>query len=234
MVERVLGRRRGAGADRREPPAARGQRAGAGRCGRGDRARARARVLPAALRGVRRRARAARAPRQRAVAAVHRARRRRATTRSATRRSTRASPARSPRRRRACISTRRCWRRCAAAASTLAYVTLHVGAGTFQPVRVQDLAQHEMHGEWYDVPQATVDAISRARGRGGRVLAVGTTTLRALESAAAGGDAEGRARRDPALHPARLPLPRGRAPAHQLPPAEVHAAHAGVGVRRHG
>jgi S-adenosylmethionine:tRNA ribosyltransferase-isomerase len=69
----------------------------------------------------------------------------------------------------------------------LAYVTLHVGAGTFQPVRVQDVAQHEMHGEWYDVPQATVNAISAAHARGGRVLAVGTTTLRALESAAGGG-----------------------------------------------
>ncbi|OGA22944.1 MAG: tRNA preQ1(34) S-adenosylmethionine ribosyltransferase-isomerase QueA, partial [Betaproteobacteria bacterium RIFCSPLOWO2_02_FULL_67_26] len=73
---------------------------------------------------------------------------------------------------------------------TLAYVTLHVGAGTFQPVRVQDLAQHEMHGEWYEVPQATVDAINRARQEGGRVLAVGTTTLRALETAAAGGKLE--------------------------------------------
>ena len=71
---------------------------------------------------------------------------------------------------------------------SLAYVTLHVGAGTFQPVRVQDLAQHEMHGEWYDVPQATVDAVEGARKKGGRVLAVGTTTLRALESAAAGGE----------------------------------------------
>ncbi len=70
----------------------------------------------------------------------------------------------------------------------LAYVTLHVGAGTFQPVRVQDLARHEMHAEWYRVPQETVDAILQARKRGGRVLAVGTTTLRALESAAAGGE----------------------------------------------
>ncbi|HET9403184.1 MAG TPA: tRNA preQ1(34) S-adenosylmethionine ribosyltransferase-isomerase QueA [Burkholderiales bacterium] len=69
----------------------------------------------------------------------------------------------------------------------LANITLHVGAGTFQPVRVQDLAQHEMHGEWYDVPQATADAVNRAHSKGGRVLAVGTTTLRALESAAAGG-----------------------------------------------
>lgn len=69
----------------------------------------------------------------------------------------------------------------------LAQVTLHVGAGTFQPVRVSDLREHQMHSEWYDVPQATVDAINTARARGSRVMAVGTTSLRALESAAAGG-----------------------------------------------
>ena len=69
----------------------------------------------------------------------------------------------------------------------IAYVTLHVGAGTFQPVRVQELVAHEMHSEWYDVPQATVAAIDAARRAGGRVLAVGTTTLRALETAAAAG-----------------------------------------------
>jgi S-adenosylmethionine:tRNA ribosyltransferase-isomerase len=67
------------------------------------------------------------------------------------------------------------------------HVTLHVGAGTFQPVRVQTLAEHKMHSEWFDVPQSTVDAISACRARGGRVVAVGTTTLRALESAALGG-----------------------------------------------
>jgi S-adenosylmethionine:tRNA ribosyltransferase-isomerase len=69
----------------------------------------------------------------------------------------------------------------------IAHVTLHVGAGTFQPVRVQDLAQHTMHSEWYDVPEATVRAVEAARGAGGRVLAVGTTTVRALEAAAASG-----------------------------------------------
>jgi S-adenosylmethionine:tRNA ribosyltransferase-isomerase len=69
-----------------------------------------------------------------------------------------------------------------------AHLTLHVGAGTFQPVRVQDLAAHEMHSEWYHVPQATVDAVGQARRRGGRVIAVGTTSLRALETAAAGGE----------------------------------------------
>ena len=69
----------------------------------------------------------------------------------------------------------------------IAYVTLHVGAGTFQPVRTSDLAAHQMHSEWYSVPQQTVEAIGRAWERGGRVLAVGTTTLRALETAAASG-----------------------------------------------
>lgn len=68
-----------------------------------------------------------------------------------------------------------------------AQVTLHVGAGTFQPVRSENLAEHQMHSEWFEVPAATVDAIAAARARGGRVVAVGTTTLRALESAAAAG-----------------------------------------------
>jgi S-adenosylmethionine:tRNA ribosyltransferase-isomerase len=70
----------------------------------------------------------------------------------------------------------------------IACVTLHVGAGTFQPVRVDDLSQHVMHAEWYGVPQGTVDAIARARTQKKRVVAVGTTTLRALESAAAQGE----------------------------------------------
>jgi S-adenosylmethionine:tRNA ribosyltransferase-isomerase len=65
-----------------------------------------------------------------------------------------------------------------------AYLTLHVGAGTFQPVETDDLSQHKMHAEWYDVPVATVAAIEAAHARGGRVVAVGTTTLRALEAAA--------------------------------------------------
>jgi len=68
-----------------------------------------------------------------------------------------------------------------------ARVTLHVGAGTFQPVRSATLADHKMHSEWYDVPQPTVDAIARTRAAGGRIVAAGTTTLRALESAALSG-----------------------------------------------
>ena len=67
----------------------------------------------------------------------------------------------------------------------LAYVTLHVGAGTFQPVRAENIQEHVMHSEHYTISQSTVDAILQARKRGGRVIAVGTTSLRALESAAA-------------------------------------------------
>ncbi len=66
-------------------------------------------------------------------------------------------------------------------------VTLHIGAGTFQPVRVHHIAEHRMHSEWFEVCAQTVDAIEATRRRGGRVLAVGTTALRALESAALGG-----------------------------------------------
>ncbi|TCO78568.1 tRNA preQ1(34) S-adenosylmethionine ribosyltransferase-isomerase QueA [Chromatocurvus halotolerans] len=66
-------------------------------------------------------------------------------------------------------------------------VTLHVGAGTFQPVRVDDIAQHQMHAEYLEVGQDTCDAIAAARERGGRVVAVGTTAVRSLETAAAGG-----------------------------------------------
>jgi S-adenosylmethionine:tRNA ribosyltransferase-isomerase len=65
-----------------------------------------------------------------------------------------------------------------------AALTLHVGAGTFMPVRVDDLAQHAMHEERYSIPQSLVDAIDATRSRGGRVVAVGTTSLRAIESAA--------------------------------------------------
>jgi S-adenosylmethionine:tRNA ribosyltransferase-isomerase len=66
-----------------------------------------------------------------------------------------------------------------------AFVTLHVGAGTFQPVRVKNLAEHRMHRERYEIPQATVAAIEAARARGGKIVAVGTTTVRCLEASAA-------------------------------------------------
>jgi S-adenosylmethionine:tRNA ribosyltransferase-isomerase len=72
-----------------------------------------------------------------------------------------------------------------------ASVTLHVGAGTFQPVKTDTIAEHRMHSERYAVPQATMDAIAACRQRGGRVVAVGTTTVRTLESWAATGQAAG-------------------------------------------
>ena len=68
-----------------------------------------------------------------------------------------------------------------------AFVTLHVGAGTFQPVRVSQISEHKMHSELYSVSDETVEKIVACRARGGKVLAVGTTTLRALESAAQDG-----------------------------------------------
>ena len=87
-------------------------------------------------------------------------------------------------------------------------ITLHVGAGTFQPVCSENLAEHVMHSERYEVGAPAVDAIARARARGGRVVAVGTTSLRALESAAlAGGgaaSARGRVKLSPTIAETRL------------------------------
>ncbi|WP_374352208.1 tRNA preQ1(34) S-adenosylmethionine ribosyltransferase-isomerase QueA [Limnohabitans sp.] len=72
-----------------------------------------------------------------------------------------------------------------------ASVTLHVGAGTFQPVKTENIAEHVMHSEWYQVPESTQHAIAACKARGGKVLAVGTTTVRTLESWAASGQASG-------------------------------------------
>ncbi|MBI5438072.1 MAG: tRNA preQ1(34) S-adenosylmethionine ribosyltransferase-isomerase QueA [Nitrosomonadales bacterium] len=73
----------------------------------------------------------------------------------------------------------------------IVYVTLHVGAGTFQPVRAELIREHAMHSECYEIPQATADAIAQAHDTGGKVIAVGTTSLRALESAAHKNDGSG-------------------------------------------
>ena len=72
-----------------------------------------------------------------------------------------------------------------------AHVTLHVGAGTFQPVKTENLSEHQMHSEWYNVPPATQQAIADCRARGGRIVAVGTTTVRTLESWAHSGVVSG-------------------------------------------
>ncbi|MES2013200.1 MAG: tRNA preQ1(34) S-adenosylmethionine ribosyltransferase-isomerase QueA [Pseudomonadota bacterium] len=70
----------------------------------------------------------------------------------------------------------------------IAYVTLHVGAGTFQPVRVDNIHEHKMHSELYNVPQSTIDLIAKTKMLGGKVTAIGTTAMRALESAAQQGE----------------------------------------------
>ncbi|MGX5174412.1 tRNA preQ1(34) S-adenosylmethionine ribosyltransferase-isomerase QueA [Aliikangiella sp. IMCC44653] len=67
------------------------------------------------------------------------------------------------------------------------FVTLHVGAGTFTPVKVDDIKQHSMHSEWFEVPQSVVDLVNSTREKGGRVIAVGTTSVRCLESASTSG-----------------------------------------------
>lgn len=72
-----------------------------------------------------------------------------------------------------------------------ASVTLHVGAGTFQPVKTENIADHTMHREWYEVPETTQQAIAACKARGGKVVAVGTTTVRTLESWAKFGQASG-------------------------------------------
>lgn len=69
-----------------------------------------------------------------------------------------------------------------------ATLTLHVGAGTFQPIRTDSLEEHRMHAEWLSVPASVCEAVARTRARGGRVVAVGTTVVRALESAAQTGE----------------------------------------------
>jgi S-adenosylmethionine:tRNA ribosyltransferase-isomerase len=67
-------------------------------------------------------------------------------------------------------------------------VTLHVGAGTFQPVKVDDVTSHQMHSEWIDVPESVCEKIKQVKARGGRVVAVGTTSVRCLETAALSGE----------------------------------------------
>jgi S-adenosylmethionine:tRNA ribosyltransferase-isomerase len=76
---------------------------------------------------------------------------------------------------------------CQAQGINQAYITLHVGVGTFRPVGVEDVTNHQMHGEWLEVPASTVEQIQQTQAAGGRVIAVGTTVVRALEGAAVGG-----------------------------------------------
>lgn len=89
-----------------------------------------------------------------------------------------------------------------AAGVEIGYVTLHVGAGTFQPVRVETVEEHRMHSEWYEVPSELAERVCAAWSRGNRVVPVGTTALRALESAAASGELQaGRGETDIFIYP---------------------------------
>lgn len=78
--------------------------------------------------------------------------------------------------------------KCQQAGIQQAYITLHVGVGTFRPVEVDDVTTHKMHGEWLEVPAATVEKIRETKAAGGRIIAVGTTVVRALEGAAVDGE----------------------------------------------
>ena len=123
--------------------------------------------------------------------------------------------------------------RIAARGVSLHRVTLHVGAGTFLPVKVEDTRDHAMHAEEGAVDAATAAALNTARQNGGRIVCVGTTSARLLESAA---DEEGRihsfAGETVDLHHPRLPLPRGRRADDQFPSAALHACHAGERLQR--
>ena len=107
------------------------------------------------------------------------------------------------------------------------YVTLHVGLGTFRPVKEEEITDHDMHSEYCVIPQETADLINETRKNGGRVICVGTTSCRTIESW--GGRHDDRHRRlDEYLHLPRLSVQGDGCPHHQFPPAGVHAHHAGV------
>ena len=126
-------------------------------------------------------------------------------------------PARSPRRPRACTSRLHLIERLQEIGASLHRVTLHVGGGTFLPVKSEDTAEHRMHAEWGRIDAETAEALNAVRARGGRIVAIGTTSLRLLESAAA---ADGRLRRvrgrDRHLHHAGLRFSRCRRAVHEF------------------
>ena len=113
------------------------------------------------------------------------------------------------------------------------WLTLHVGAGTFQPVRSENLASHRMHAEYLKLAPALCDQVNAARAAGRRVVAVGTTVVRALESATERRPAGALRGRDRYLYISRLPLPGRGCAADQFPPARLDLADAGLRLRRH-
>ena len=132
--------------------------------------------------------------------------------------------------------TPRLMERLAARGVDVAYVTLHVGLDTFRPVEADDPREHHIHTEYAVLPPETARAIARAREHGGRVVAVGTTSVRVLESAAQGSSELRRSlpRRHWADDLARPRVPRRRRHDYELPPAPLDAADAGERLRRQG
>ena len=120
-------------------------------------------------------------------------------------------------------------------ASSLRTSTLHVGAGTFQPVRVERIADHRMHSERYEISEPPRRRSTARSAERRRVVAVGTTSLRALESAVDGSDSASACRRarNCAFHHAGLSLSRCRSAADKLSLAEVDAADARLSLRRY-
>ena len=184
LLERPLDSVNGAGACARQQAAASGHVAAEPRRRHPHRREAR---RPVGDRTTGARARVLRALRPDAVAAVHPPRARRGRQHALPERVRAQARARSRRPPRACISTRTCSPQLDARGVHRAFVTLHVGAGTFQPVRTDAVGAHVMHAEFVEVSAAACDAVAAARARGGRIIAVGTTVVRALESAAGGG-----------------------------------------------
>ncbi len=112
-------------------------------------------------------------------------------------------------------------------------VTLHVGAGTFLPVKADDTDDHRMHAEFGAVTPETADALNAVRAAGGRIVAVGTTSLRLLgERGRSGRHDPALRRRDPPVRHPGTPLPGGGRADDQLPPAALDAVHAGLRLRR--
>ena len=110
-------------------------------------------------------------------------------------------------------------------------LTLHVGAGTFLPVKAEDTADHVMHSEWGRISADAAERLNRARAGGGRIVPVGTTALApARKRRRRSGQGARVRRRHRDLHHPRLPLPRGRRPRHQLPSAALDPVHARLGA----
>jgi hypothetical protein len=141
-------------------------------------------------------------------------------------------PARWRRPRRACISTRPCWPRCGTLGVSTAFVTLHVGAGTFQPVRAETLAEHVMHTERYAIPEATLAAVARRNNAAAASARWAPPACAHWNPPPATVSYCAPARARPICSSRRVPFQGGGTAADQLPSAEIDPADAGLGLWR--